>query len=250
MDPVHTLFLTDKLGVIYRSPSYQSLAGNLNTCADILTTTSLVIGTPNVFGVGNNCIWSNDVFSRNPALSEAVEGAFYENVGLNGPYVSDVVKTAVPLRNWIAHTSGYDIEHLLARYCMEPYGRWTYYYYALNRMFGAICQITGPATCILDVPQSDRGGPFVNFMRVGDALMRRGEAKVFLGIAQTGRVQVHVYDVAGRRVRLLADRVFPAGEQTLVWDGTDDGGRKVPRGVYFVRSSTQKDAGRIVVLNP
>jgi hypothetical protein len=43
--------------------------------------------------------------------------------------------------------------------------------------------------------------------------------------------------------------VFPAGEQTLVWDGTDDGGRKVARGVYFVRSSTQKDAGRIVVLN-
>jgi flagellar hook assembly protein FlgD len=63
-------------------------------------------------------------------------------------------------------------------------------------------------------------------------------------------VQVNIYDVAGRRVRLLADRVFPAGEQTLVWDGADDGGRKVARGVYFVRSSTQLDAGRIVVLNP
>ena len=86
-------------------------------------------------------------------------------------------------------------------------------------------------------------------MKVGDALMRRGESKVLLGIAQAGRVQVHVYDVAGRKVRLLADRVFPAGEQTLVWDGTDDGGRKVARGVYFVRSSTQNDAGRIVVLN-
>jgi flagellar hook assembly protein FlgD len=43
--------------------------------------------------------------------------------------------------------------------------------------------------------------------------------------------------------------VFPAGEHTLEWDGTDDTGSKVARGVYFVRSSVQKDAGRIIVLN-
>jgi hypothetical protein len=211
----------------------------------VLTTFTL---TPSndVYGVANLCTWSNDVFTRNPALPEATEGAFYQNEGLNGPYVSDVVKTAVPLRSWIAHTSGYDVEHLMTRYCDLSIGRNIYYYYALNKVFGAIC--AGPS-CLLDTPQSDHGAPFVNFMKLGDALMRRGEAKVFLGIAQTGRVQVHVYDVAGRKVRMLADRVFPAGEQTLVWDGTDDGGRKVARGVYFVRSSTQKDAGRIVVLN-
>jgi hypothetical protein len=43
--------------------------------------------------------------------------------------------------------------------------------------------------------------------------------------------------------------VFPPGEQELVWDGTDDGGRRVGRGVYFVRSSNQKGTGRIIVLN-
>src|SRR5260370_30094469 len=41
IDPTHTQFLTDKLGVVFRAPSYQSLAGNLNDCADLLTTTSL-----------------------------------------------------------------------------------------------------------------------------------------------------------------------------------------------------------------
>jgi flagellar hook assembly protein FlgD len=61
-------------------------------------------------------------------------------------------------------------------------------------------------------------------------------------------VQVAVYDVAGRKVRTLADRVFSPGEHTLTWDGTDDDGRGVARGVYFVRSSTQKDASRIIVL--
>jgi len=248
IDPSHTLFLTDKLGVMFRNVSYQALSGNVDACADLLTTTSLTPGA-DYYGVMNLCTWSNDVFQRNPAISESVEGAYYENAGLNGPYVSDVVKTAVPLRNWVAHTSGYEIEHLFGQACEYIAGRRQYYYYALGKVFGGICQLGGACGLCLDVPQSDRGGPYVNFMKLGDALMRRGEAKVFLGIAQTGRVQVHVYDVAGRKVRLLADRVFPAGEQTLVWDGTDDGGRKVARGVYFVRSSTQKDAGRIVVLN-
>jgi hypothetical protein len=248
VDPAHTLFLTDKLGVIFRNTSYQSLSGNTTSCADVLSTTSLT-QQADIYGVANLCSWSNDVFQRNPALAESAEGAFYQNEGLNGPYLSDVVKWSVPLRNWIAVTSGYDIEHLYERYCETSMGRDRYYYYTLNTVFGGICQLTGLCGVCLDVPQSGRGGPFVNFMKVGDALMRHGESKVVLGIAQTGRVQVHVYDVAGRKVRMLADRVFPAGEQTLVWDGTDDGGRKVSRGVYFVRSSTQMDAGRIVVLN-
>jgi flagellar hook assembly protein FlgD len=68
-------------------------------------------------------------------------------------------------------------------------------------------------------------------------------------VAKAGRVQVNIYDVAGRKVRGLADRVFPAGEHTLQWDGTDDAGAKVARGVYFVRSSVQKDSGRIIVLD-
>jgi flagellar hook assembly protein FlgD len=72
---------------------------------------------------------------------------------------------------------------------------------------------------------------------------------VRVGIAHPGRLQIHIYDVAGRRVRTLADRVFPAGEQVLQWDGTDDAGAKVGRGVYFVRSSNEKGTGRIIVLN-
>ena len=62
-------------------------------------------------------------------------------------------------------------------------------------------------------------------------------------------MQVTIYDVTGRRVRQLADRVFPAGEHTLRWDGTDDAGQRIARGVYFVRSSTQGNSRRIIVLN-
>jgi hypothetical protein len=259
IDPSHTQFLTDKLGVVFRAASYQSLAGNLNDCADLLTTTSL---TPalDVYGVGNACTYSSDVYTRNPAIAESAEGAFYENVGLSGPYVAVVVKPATPLRNWVAVTGGFDIEHLHSRYCdaglilshVAGQDRNAYYYYALNKVFGGICQITGGFVCPLlyscgDVPENR---PVTDFMKIGDSIMRHGPATVRLGIAHTGRVQVNIYDVAGRRVRKLADRIFPEGEQSLAWDGTDDAGTKLARGIYFVRSTTDPTPGRIIVLTP
>jgi hypothetical protein len=247
VDPAHSLFLTDRLGVIFRSPSYQSLAGNLNDCADILTTTAMNAAT-DIYGASNFCTWSNDVFQRNPALAETDEGAFYENVGLNGPYVSDVVKGAVALRNWVAVTSGYEIEHLFSRYCDTSSGRLAWYYYTMNHVFAALCPgIVGTATVGFDTPQGSRA--FTNFMKIGNSVMKQGTSVVRFGVAKAGRVQVQIYDVTGRKIKNLADRVFPAGEHSLQWDGTDDGGQKVARGVYFVRSSVQKDAGRIIVLN-
>jgi hypothetical protein len=247
IDP-QSSFLTDKLGVVFRSASYQSLAGNLNDCADLLTTSALTVSS-DIYGVANQCTFSNDVWDRNPAIAEAQEGAFYENVGLNGPYVSDVVKTAVPVRNWVAASSGYDIEHLFSRYCDTDNGRLAYYYYMMNKVFGGICQVTAAANCTLDVPGPGPVAAYVDFMKVGDAVMRQGPASVRLGFAHASRVQVSIYDVAGRRVRMLADRVFPAGETVLQWDGTDDAGGKVGRGVYFVRGSNEKGTGRIIVLN-
>jgi flagellar hook assembly protein FlgD len=99
----------------------------------------------------------------------------------------------------------------------------------------------------LDTPQGGRA--YADFMKIGNSVMKQGASIVRFGVAKAGRVQVNIYDVAGRKVRGLADRVFPAGEHTLQWDGTDDAGGKVARGVYFVRSSVQKDTGRIIVLN-
>jgi hypothetical protein len=50
-----------------------------------------------------------------------------------------VIKTAVPLRNWVAVTSGYEIEHLYGRYCDTDGGRLAWYYYMLNKAFAGIC---------------------------------------------------------------------------------------------------------------
>src|SRR5678809_1750385 len=35
VDPAHTQFLTDKLGVVFRNPTYQGLSGNIGDCAAV-----------------------------------------------------------------------------------------------------------------------------------------------------------------------------------------------------------------------
>jgi hypothetical protein len=52
-----------------------------------------------------------------------------------------------------------------------------------------------------------------------------------------GRVGVDIFDVVGRKVRALAAGTLPPGYHKAVWDGTDDAGRPMPSGVYYVRMS-------------
>ena len=47
------------------------------------------------------------------------------------------------------------------------------------------------------------------------------------------RVRLHIFDISGRLVRTLADRVMPAGVQSLTWDGRDDSGQRTGVGVYL-----------------
>lgn len=48
-------------------------------------------------------------------------------------------------------------------------------------------------------------------------------------------VDVIVYDMLGRRVRTLASGFLSPGLFDLTWDGTDEAGRHVAGGIYFVR---------------
>ena len=58
-----------------------------------------------------------------------------------------------------------------------------------------------------------------------------------------GRMQLMVYDMAGRAIRTLVKGEIAAGYYQAVWDGTDDAGRQVANGIYIFR--LQSDAGRV-----
>ncbi|HWN81583.1 MAG TPA: FlgD immunoglobulin-like domain containing protein, partial [Candidatus Udaeobacter sp.] len=60
---------------------------------------------------------------------------------------------------------------------------------------------------------------------------------------------IGVYDVAGRRVRLIAQAVLEPGEHVVRWDGRGDDGRPAASGSYFVALRTRSgvDSKKVVL---
>ena len=87
--------------------------------------------------------------------------------------------------------------------------------------------------------QTEVGGPLRG--RVGIALgvaprPSRGVAEFFWQAAaggEAGRQSIHIFDVTGRRLRVLEVGTGPGGR--LTWDGRDAEGHSVPAGLYFAR---------------
>jgi hypothetical protein len=57
------------------------------------------------------------------------------------------------------------------------------------------------------------------------------------------QVRVAVYDVSGRLVRVIADRLYPAGAASETWRGDDQRGAQVASGPYFVL--VEAESGRL-----
>jgi hypothetical protein len=59
-----------------------------------------------------------------------------------------------------------------------------------------------------------------------------GPMGIMLDVPRSGRVEVGVYDVAGRLVKSLVSGTLPAGAHRVTWDGS---GATAGSGVYFIR---------------
>lgn len=56
-------------------------------------------------------------------------------------------------------------------------------------------------------------------------------------LPEAKEVRLEIYNVRGQRVARLLDQAMSAGEHTIEWNGTTDGGSHVASGVYFYRIS-------------
>ncbi len=65
--------------------------------------------------------------------------------------------------------------------------------------------------------------------------------RIAFALSSEARVRLEIFDVRGRKVKILADRVFPDGDHEVGWDGGDDAGRPAPAGVFFVRVVAGKE---------
>jgi hypothetical protein len=76
-------------------------------------------------------------------------------------------------------------------------------------------------------------------------------ARLSFALPRAAHARLEVLDVAGRRVRLLADHELAAARYEFGWDLRDAGGRRVGPGVYLLRLSTggaEARTRRLVVL--
>ena len=58
-----------------------------------------------------------------------------------------------------------------------------------------------------------------------------------IGLPSASKVDVVVYDIAGRRVRTMTSRFASAGWKSIPFDGRDNAGNPLASGVYFYRVS-------------
>jgi hypothetical protein len=63
----------------------------------------------------------------------------------------------------------------------------------------------------------------------------------FVTGTSNGDVQIAVYDLMGKRIRVVARDYFEPGFHTVYWDGSDEQGNRVSQGIYIYRLET---AGR------
>jgi len=62
-----------------------------------------------------------------------------------------------------------------------------------------------------------------------------GRVSIVYGLPRSAELRLEVYDACGRLVRVVADGVGKPGYHTADWCCTDERGRAVPQGAYFVR---------------
>ena len=62
-----------------------------------------------------------------------------------------------------------------------------------------------------------------------------GETVVRYAVPKDGWSEISVYDLMGRRIARLENRKVKSGSHTLVWNGRDELGKRVPAGIYWLR---------------
>jgi flagellar hook assembly protein FlgD len=100
--------------------------------------------------------------------------------------------------------------------------------------------------------------PGLGDLSTGTALLNRAVPNPFSGstafsyrVADGGsKVDVGVYNVAGRLVKTLASGSQDAGVFTVTWDGTDAAGVRMAPGVYFLRSrvGNESNVSRVIYI--
>jgi len=264
--PATATLLNVQFGALLKADDYRTDSGSTEDIPDLLTAGSPVITTGAIYGVYSPCATRLDAFDVNGVVAGATVAARYENTGIGDPWPAAIYtpenlgsgrRAKTLIMGWTYGTFGGP--GALAEGLGGQGSRFTITRGGLHMMWfnmlGNMAQGCGPdlfhPVGIGDFPGQD-GSTFVNFLGLrSENPARSGTAVISFGIVKKENVEVTIFDVGGRRVKKLADRVFEGGKNhELRWDGTTEEGRRVSSGVYFyqLRSPSFTSQKKLTVL--
>lgn len=85
----------------------------------------------------------------------------------------------------------------------------------------------------LDTPKTQKGGVSI-FNNVINT-RNKEEVRLQISMPKAGVLTIHILTLDGNIVKTLHNAVLSAGEHFFAWDGTNNAGDSVARGLYFVR---------------
>ncbi len=95
-----------------------------------------------------------------------------------------------------------------------------------------------PSQCGLPIPASAQAHPLHGVALGAWPNPARGDARLHFALARPASARIEIFDVRGRRLKLLWNGPVLAGTHTFVWDGHDDRGQRAAPGSYWVRSTS------------
>jgi flagellar hook assembly protein FlgD len=64
-----------------------------------------------------------------------------------------------------------------------------------------------------------------------------GQVNIRYNLEKASGVKLQVYNLRGQLLKTIISDRQSKGEQLAVWEGTDDAGRQLASGIYFLRTS-------------
>jgi len=235
----HPSFPQAYFGAGLVSGDYRSFAANTNDIVDLIPNAPIVTNG-NPYSVLSNCLIQNDVLSTTGTFGATMAAKYADTgTGSNPKIASIYAPSTYP--NSTTHEAmtlveGFRITSLGTFGTLTTPGRIEYFYYVIANLFASL-NCTLPPICCSSGDMPNNPLPYYLALRSANPV-REAPARIAFSIAVREKVELRLYDAAGRQVRILANREFAPGEHDVYWDGLDDDGRPAPAGIYFYQMRT------------
>jgi len=199
----------------------------------------LLVGGTNRYSVQNNCNITNDMLTPVGSFFGEIAARYPDTVNPlpTAPRVASVYAKDTSPHQGVTLVEGYRISEFGSYVSTTSPGRQRWFGELITNLYSGLlgCSFVKQTLNIGEDPNN----VLVNFLALrSENPHRGGDAQLRFGITRKEKVELKVYDVTGRLVKTLANREFAAGEHTIFWDGSNENGELVSRGVYFYQLRT------------